>query len=167
MTFAVFAVVGNPSRTCPAAPSSDPQRWYMASSSFRCKYCFMLLNLRRNVSRLPRLIFLSFISLGSLARDDLGQPGEIIVGFWEHHLIFVRLPGFTYISAIQTLQTMTQLSLRTCSIASAAFFFLAKLIALVSRHICYSITVISRVTTTVNKVPIVLLQQSDVVVACV
>ena len=41
-----------------------------------------------------------FISLGSLARDDLWQPGEIIVGFWERHLIFVRLPGLTYISAL-------------------------------------------------------------------
>jgi len=71
-----------------------------------------------------------------------GRP--CIVGFWECHLIFVRLPGLTYISAIQTLQTMTQLSLHTRSIASAAFFFLAKLIALVSHHICYSITVISR-----------------------
>ena len=57
-------------------------------------------------SLLPGLIFLFFAFLGSLARDDLGQPGEIVVGFWGAPFNFVRLTGLAYIDITQTLQTL-------------------------------------------------------------
>ena len=54
---------------------------------------------RRDGLPFAKAYFLSFISPGSLARDDLVQPGEIIVGFSGDAIKFCPyqtvLPGLT------------------------------------------------------------------------